>query len=69
MIARLLSSLRRGPPHRPGQPPMRNPPAPAPAPMNDERVRELQRVIVEKRAAAIAELGDRYLLHPKNRIR
>jgi hypothetical protein len=57
-MLRLLSLMRR--------------PAPAPAlrgPMNDERVRELQRVIAEKRAAAIAELGDRWLLHPRNRIR
>ena len=57
MIARLLTALRR---------------RPAPvlaAPMNDERVRELQRVIAEKRAAAIAELGDRWLLHPSRRIR
>ena len=47
-------------------------PAAAPVlrgPMNDERVRELQRVIAEKRAAAIAELGDRWLLHPSRRIR
>jgi hypothetical protein len=57
VIARLLSSLRRRP-----APVLR-------APMNDDRVRELQRVIAEKRAAAIAELGDRWLLHPRNRIR
>lgn len=57
MITRLRSLLRR-------------PPAPAlSAPMNDARVRELQRVIAEKRAAAIAELGDRWLLHPSRRIR
>lgn len=54
---------------RANQPPHRNPPAPAPAPMTDERVRELQRVIAEKRAAAIAELGDRYLLHPRNHVK
>lgn len=57
MITRLRSLLRR-------------PPAPVlSAPMNEERVRELQRVLAEKRAAAIAELGDRWLLHPRNRIR
>ena len=57
MITRLRSLLRR-------------PPAPVlGSPMNDERVRELQRRIADKRAAAIAELGERYLLHPKNRIR
>ena len=65
--------LRRAMKRNPNTPPMRNPPAPPPAdligPMNDERVRELQRVIAEKRAAAIAELGDRWLLHPRNRIR
>ncbi|MCA3177590.1 MAG: hypothetical protein O9345_16180 [Burkholderiaceae bacterium] len=49
---------------------LRRPPAPVlGSPMNDERVRELQRRIAEKRAAAIAELGDRWLLHPSRRIR
>lgn len=57
MIRRLLSALRRRPT------PVLH------APMNEERVRELQRVIAEKRAAAIAELGDRWLLHPSRRIR
>jgi hypothetical protein len=37
--------------------------------MTDEYVRELQKRLAEKRAAAIAELGDRWLLHPRNRIR
>lgn len=57
MIARLLSTLRRRPT------PVLS------APMNEERLRELQRVIAEKRAASIAELGDRWLLHPNRRIR
>lgn len=57
MIARLLSAVRR------------RPTLPLTGPMNDERVREMQRGIAQKRAAAIAELGDRWLLHPRNRIR
>lgn len=60
MIFRLLA------PRRAAQP------APEPAlrgPMTDEYVRELQKRLAEKRAAAIAELGDRWLLHPRNRIR
>jgi hypothetical protein len=57
VIARLLPFMRRRP-------------TPVLAtPMNEERLRELQRVIAEKRAAAIAELGDRWLLHPSRRIR
>lgn len=47
-------------------------PAPEPAmrgPMSEEYVRELQKRLAEKRAAAIAQLGDRWLLHPSRRIR
>jgi hypothetical protein len=48
-------------------------PARAPAglhgPMSEQQIRELQRRLAEKRAAAIAELGERWLLHPANRIR
>lgn len=38
-------------------------------PITEAYVRELQKRLAEKRAAAIAELGDRWLLHPRNRIR
>lgn len=38
-------------------------------PMSDATLRELQRRIAEKRAAAIAELGDRWLLHPSRRLK
>lgn len=38
-------------------------------PMSEEYVRELQKRLAEKRAAAIAQLGDRWLLHPSRRIR
>lgn len=38
-------------------------------PMTDEYVRELQKRLAEKRAAAIAELGDRWLFHPSRTIK
>lgn len=60
MIFRLLGPRRA----------VKAPPQPAlSGPVTEEYVRELQKRLAEKRAAAIAELGDRWLLHPSNRIR
>lgn len=60
MIFRLLAPRRA----------VQAPPEPAlRGPMTDEYVRELQKRLAEKRAAAIAERGDRWLRHPRNRIR
>lgn len=59
MIARLLAP--RAPKAAP-QPAMRGP-------MSEEYVRELQKRLAEKRAAAIAQLGDRWLLHPRNHVK
>lgn len=38
-------------------------------PITDAYLRALQKRLAEKRAAAIAYLGDHWLLHPSRRIR
>jgi hypothetical protein len=56
-------------------PPMRNPPAPRPetmpiaGPMNERALRELRARIEQKRAEALQFLGDRWILHPKNKVK
>jgi len=56
-------------------PAMRNPPAPRPeatpiaGPMNESVLRELQARIETKRAEALQILGDRWILHPKNKVK
>ena len=56
-------------------PPMRNPPAPHTAatplagPVTDDALRTLRDRIEQKRAQALQFLGDRWILHPKNKVR
>ena len=56
-------------------PPMRNSSAPRPeaapiaGPINERALRELRERNEQKRAEALQFLGDRWILHPKNKVR
>ena len=54
---------------------IRNPPAtrtaamPLAGPVTDDALRTLRERIEQKRAEALQILGDRWILHPKNKVR
>ena len=54
---------------------MRNPPSPRTAamplagPVTDDALQTLRDRIEQKRAQALQFLGDRWILHPKNKVR